>query len=87
MNIFLPSAESAQQLGASSVSFTPSGSEMVSDRTTVWPTDAVTGGKSLLTADLGRVGTLVAPKGFTDAESVNSVEMWNWFGDRFRCLD
>lgn len=81
---FLPSAESAQQLGASSVSFTPSGSDMVSDRMTVWPADAVTGGKSFLAADLGSVGTLVTPKGFTDAESVHSVEMWSWSGDRFR---
>lgn len=78
---------SAQQLGASSVSLTPSGSDMVSDIMTVWPTDAETGGKSFLTADLGSEGTFLAPSGLTDAESVHSVEMWNWLGDRFECWD
>lgn len=86
--IFLsPSAERAQQLGAPSVSMVPSGSDRVSDRTRVWPADTAAGGMAVLAADLGNLGALAAAAGFAGTESVHSVKMGNWRGERFACLD
>lgn len=63
----------AQELGASSVSLDPSGSERLSDKTTVWPADTATGGISFLAADLGTVGALAGPDILAGIESVNTV--------------
>lgn len=82
-----PSAERAQQLGASSVSFVPSGSDSVSNMTRVWPADTATGGISFLVADLGNVGALAGPEGLEGTASVQSMEMGNWTEKRFGCLD
>ena len=66
------------------MSLVPSGSERVSDMTRVWPADTDTGGISFLAADLGSVGALAGPEGFEGTESVQSMEMGNCAGERFR---
>lgn len=50
--------------------------------TRVWPADTATGGISFLAADLGNLGALAGPKGFEGTESVQSMEMGNWTGER-----
>jgi len=69
------------------VSLAPFGSDIVSDMMTVWPENTATGGISFLAADLGSVGTLVVLDGLGSAESVHSVEMGNWLGERFGYLN
>lgn len=69
------------------MSFVPSGSDRVSDMTRVWPADTATGGNSFLAADFGNVGALAGPEGIEGTESVQSMEMGNWSGERFGCLD
>ena len=53
----------------------------------VWPADTATGGISFLAADFGNVGALAGPRGFEGTESVRSMEMGNWTGEKFQCLD
>lgn len=53
----------------------------------VWPAETATGGISFLAADLGSVGALAGPGGFEGTESVQSMEMENWTGERFGDLD
>lgn len=75
----LPSADRAQQLGAPSVSFVPSGRVKVSEKVKVWPADTDTGGSSILAADFGSLGAWVGPEpGPEGAESGRSTEMANW---------
>ena len=54
--------------------------------TRVWPADTATGGISFLAADLGNVGALAGPEGFEGTESVQSVDMGNWKGQRLDCF-
>lgn len=80
----LPSADRAQLLGAPSVNLVPSGRVKVSEKVTVWPTDADTGGSSILVADFGNLGAAVgaepSPEG---TESGRSIQMGNWTERRF----
>lgn len=80
----LPSADRAQQLGAPSVNFVPSGRVKVSEKVKVWPADADTTGSSILVADFGNLGAAVgaepSPEG---TESGRSTEMGNWTERRF----
>lgn len=82
-----PSAERAQQLGASSVSLVPSGRDRVSDRMRVWPADTATGGIAFLAADFGSVGALAGAEVFVGTESVHSMDMGNWIGEKFGYLN
>ena len=50
--------------------------------TRVWPADTATAGISILAADLGNVGALAGPESFEGTESVQSMEMGNWTGER-----
>lgn len=75
----LPSADRAQQLGAPSVNFVPSGRVKVSEKVTVWPAVADTGGSSILAADFGNLGTAVGAELSPEegTESGTSTEMGN----------
>lgn len=84
MRPLLPSADRAQQLGAPSVNLVPSGRVKVSEKVTLWPADADTGGSSILVADFGSLGAAAggepSPEG---TESGRSAEMGNWRERRF----
>lgn len=72
-----PSAERTQQLGASSVSLAPLGSDSASDMTTVCPTHADAGGMSILTAPRGILGA-AGGSALAGAVSGQSEEITNW---------
>ena len=69
------------------MSLVPSGRDSVSDRMRVWPADTATGGITFLAADLGSAGALAGGKGFVGTESVQSMDMGNWTGEKLGCLD